>query len=111
MTPTSLEEAIQALREKLGPDGTIELKMQGRDDLIIYHHGLGRWIRNNWKLWADGPLMEHMRSLGFTHPDDVSSTIIKEFWLKLNGQPSELEKDAARYKEYWEKVAQEKDEQ
>lgn len=107
MIPATLEEAFQALSEELGPEGQIDLMRITRDDLITTHHELGRWIRNNWDLWKDGPLLSHMGSLGFSHPDDISHTIIKEYWLKLNGLPSEMEQDKLLYKEYWDKVAME----
>jgi len=109
MVPATLAECFQALNEELGPEGQIELRSVVREDLVTTHHSLGRWIRNTWGLWKDGPLMSHMKELGFTHPDDMSSSIIKEYWLQLNGLPSELEQDKTEYTAYWDKV--EKDSQ
>lgn len=109
MLPVTLEECFQALDKELGPEGQIELMRIPREDLVTTHHSLGRWIRNNWGLWKDGPLMSHMNGLGFTHPDDISSTIIKEYWLRLNGLPSEKDQDKEEYQKYWEKM--EKDSQ
>lgn len=104
MIPTTLSEAIQALRDEIGSDGQVDLMNLNRDELFEKHYDLGRWIRNTWMLWKGGPLMDHMKSLGLHHPDDISSLIIKECWLKLNGQPSELERDVAEYKSYWDKI-------
>lgn len=99
--PTTLDEAIKAFQEVLTPDEQIEITRMSKDELIECHHGLGQWIRNNWGLWAGGPLLDHMKSLGFTHPDDMSSSLIKEYWVRMNQQPSEIDEDIKEYKEFW----------
>ncbi len=101
--PTTLDEAMQALMETLSVENQVELTRMKEEDLIRTHHGLGRWIRNNWGLWEDSELFWHMQSLGFTHPDDMSSSIIHEFWSRMNNLPSKLQEQIARYKEYWSK--------
>lgn len=50
---------------------------QPHDDLIGYHHTLGRDIRNNYNLWGHPVL-----SANYVHPDDFSMQIIKELHLK-----------------------------
>jgi hypothetical protein len=90
--------------QKMFPEEQLaKLADMTEDEMGMTHHGLGQWIRNNWDLWKGGPLADHMKSLGFTHPDDMSHSIIKEFWNRLNKRNSELEKDAAHYAEYWAK--------
>ena len=101
--PTNLEEAMVALTKILSPEEQIKLTKGSRDDLWKYHHGLGQWMRNNWALWSGGALSDHMFALGFTHPDDMSSSILKEFWLRMNNLPSELEQDIQKYKDFWDK--------
>lgn len=64
---------------------------------------MGRWIRNHWKLWEGGELKSHMESLGFTHPDDMSSVILSSFWGKLNGQSFDIKKAAEEYADFWAK--------
>lgn len=46
---------------------------QPSDELIGYHHSLGRDIRNNYGLWGHATL-----SANFKHPDDFSMEIIQE---------------------------------
>jgi hypothetical protein len=73
-----------------------------KTDLIMTHHNVGRWIRNNCGLWSkEGALYQELAALGLHHPDDMSSVIIKEFWLQLNHQPSEIDEDVKKYKKYW----------
>lgn len=104
MIPTTLEECFQALTERPAPDEQVGLMQLERDELVKTHRHLGQWIRNKWGLWSDSALSVHMKSLGFTHPDDMSSSIIKEFWLRLRGEPSELATDIVKYAEFWKKA-------
>jgi hypothetical protein len=101
--PATIEEAIKALTEILSKEQQADILKMSKDDLALLHHGLGQWIRNNWDLWKGGPLKEHMISLGFIHPDDMSGSLIREFWNRLNNKVSELEEDIQYYKEFWKK--------
>jgi hypothetical protein len=101
--PTTIDECMIALTEVLGKEDQEEIVKMAKDDLITLHHGLGRWIRNNWDLWAGGSLKDHMTSLGFMHPDDMSQSIIVEYWNRMNHKPSDLEANIQHYKEFWEK--------
>lgn len=105
MIPTTLDECMEALKERLSPADQVALIRSSADDLGLYHHGLGQWIRNNWGLWKGGPLLDHMTSLGFLHADDMSMSIIREFWARMNNKPSVLQEDIKKYKEYWDKQA------
>lgn len=103
MIPTTLDECMAALKETLEPEEQMKFIKFTEEDLIQYHFGLGRWIRNTWGLWSGGPLKKHMESLGFTHPDDMSASIIKEFWNRMNNNPSCIQDDVQYYKQYWDK--------
>jgi hypothetical protein len=99
--PTTLEECMIALTKILSIEEQAQLTKMTEDELGDTHHGLGQWLRNNWDLWKGGPLLEHMKSLGFIHPDDMSHSIIKEFWNRLNDRPSQIQEDIKYYAEYW----------
>ena len=101
--PTTIEECMAALSEVLSKEDQMEILKMKKSELAMLHHGLGMWIRNNWNLWKGGPLKDHMVSLGFTHPDDMSQSIIVEYWNRMNNQSSQLEADIREYKEYWKK--------
>ena len=81
--PKNIEEAISILNEMLSNDDKKYLFEEGA---ISVHHTLGRWIRNNWGLWEEesNDLKEHLISIGFTHPDDMSNYIIEEYIKYLN---------------------------
>ncbi len=104
MIPNTFKECNEALDKLLKPDEQIKLKELSREKLIITHSTLGRQIRNSWKLWSEGSLYKHMIDKGFRHPDDMSGTIIKEYWLYLNGLPSEVEQDLIKYNKYWDEL-------
>ncbi len=102
-TPETLEECHEWLTTNLRPEEILEIKNSSLSGLCKYHHTMGRWIRNHWKLWEGGELKSHMESLGFTHPDDMSSVILDSFWSKLNGQVFDTKKAAEEYADFWEK--------
>lgn len=57
-----------------------------RSELAIYHHSLGRSIRNEFKLWEikwEPELVDGVDHSPY-HPDSVSMTIIEDVWDKLH---------------------------
>jgi hypothetical protein len=96
-----MEECMTALVERLSKEDQADILKMSKNDLAMLHHSLGQWIRNAWDLWKDGGLKEHMSSLGFKHPDDMSQAIIVEFWNRLNNQASEIKQDAEQSQHYW----------
>ena len=101
--PASLDECMSALQEVLTTEEQAEVIGMTKDELIQCHHGLGRWIRNNWDLWKGGALFDYMKKLGFIHPDDMSMSIIREYWARMNKIPSTIETEIKEYKDYWNK--------
>jgi hypothetical protein len=99
--PATLSEALARLRQTLPPETIQEMRDGTEDDMRMYHMGLGLWIRNDWGLWARGPLYQDLAALGLRHPDDMSAVILTCFWRELHGKPLELEAQVAKYKEYW----------
>lgn len=81
----------------------LEPDRKGKCSAYKYHHGVGRWIRNNWGLWKqEGPLYDYMLELGLEHPDDMSGLILDAFWHQLNGASFSIEDEVKRYQRYWE---------
>jgi hypothetical protein len=102
MKPTNIEECMGAMKDILSTEDQVEIVRMKKDELIRLHHNLGRWIRNNWGLWEEGPLYVHMKALGFLHPDDMSQALIHEYWNRSNNQSSTLQEEIEEYKQYWE---------
>lgn len=78
MIPQNLQEAIEELDRKLNKEDKEYIVENGS---LAVHHSLGRWIRNNWGLWdeEDNELKASLKKLGYSHPDDMSNYIIKEY--------------------------------
>jgi hypothetical protein len=100
--PATLAEAHEQLEEQLPVE---ELKkidaMKTEDEMIDYHFGSGMGMRNTWGLWGDSPLALHLRELGFTHADDMSSVILETFWCKRHGKEFRIKERAEYYRAYW----------
>ncbi len=99
--PKDLEDSFAELNKMLHPKYVKKIK----NDEVELHMGLGLWIRNNWGLWANSRLAKYFRELEVNHPDDMSSIILSNFKLHLNGKPLEVEKQIAYSKEYERLVA------
>lgn len=108
--PETLDECYAYL-DKFLQDKEVFKSCSDDQVTAIAHHGLGRWLRNQWHLWwsekfAEGALSEkdslypqtkpelkkYFESLGITHPDDMSGIVILSYHRKLNNKPIELEK-------------------
>ena len=78
---------------------------KGDDVTYMYHHSLGRWIRNNWGLWKkEGTLYAWFVGLGLHHADDMSGVILTSFWRHMNGKDLDIEGQVKHYQDYWAKV-------
>ena len=61
-----------------------EFKNSVKDDLCLYHFGLGTWLRNNLLQPENNKLYLLFIQNGVTNPDDMSEFIINEFYNYLN---------------------------
>lgn len=101
--PSNIDEAMKALMEKLSPEDQLAIARMTEDDVGQLHHSLGQWIRNTWGLWSGSPLQDHMTALGFTHADDMSGSLLREFWARMNHLPSKIAEEVEYYKKFWAK--------
>ena len=54
------------------------------ENLISYHHGFGRYIRNTYKLWETKwePELKEGADYSPYHPDSLSMLAIQELWKR-----------------------------
>ena len=64
-----------------------------------YHFGFGMWMRNNWGLWKNSRLWLYFYHKGVSHPDDISSLILKMYHRKITNTELSLQKDLESIKE------------
>ncbi len=83
--PHTVYEAVGLLLAKLSDADREKLKHTSKSELIIYHHGFGTYIRNQFGLWGGNEGL--LKSCGgeWVHPDSASSVIINALWERLNG--------------------------
>lgn len=85
--PKNLEECFIELNKVLKPKEIDAIKnLKDRNETILYHHGLGTWLRNNWGLWGGSRLQLYLIEKGIRHPDEMSAIILKFYYDWLNGE-------------------------
>ena len=78
--PTTVAEVVADIIANM-TDGHKELVVRMPENgLIIFHHGWGTRIRNDYNLWQNTALV---KAAGAAHPDDASMLIIKAVWQAL----------------------------
>ena|SRR6185436_15026447 len=98
--PVDLEDAFRELRRMLSPELLAEMKERVEGGMMEYHLGVGMWLRNHWRLWADSKLAQYFHRLGVHHPEDMSVIILATFWCHLHSLPLRLEERVAYYREW-----------
>jgi glycerol-3-phosphate cytidylyltransferase len=77
------------------------LRLDEKSALAMAHNNIGMAIRNDWGLWTNGPLKDYFKTLGITHPDDMSSIILTSFHRLKNGKEADVDGQVAFYKAFW----------
>lgn len=99
MTVNLVNEIAKELFNKLSKEDLEVIKDADREEMYIFHHGVGTSIRNGYGLWTTSPLTEQYRIdrvNGGTefiengvdchphHPDSVSMEILFKIWELSN---------------------------
>lgn len=102
-----LKEVDSIMRDNTPPkDLGIWLEMPEDSAIGSAHHGLGAYIRNEWRLWSgEGALVQYFNGMGIKHPDDMSGIILASYHQWKNGKPINLEKQVKYYVKYWKDAA------
>ncbi|MBC3539323.1 DUF6794 domain-containing protein [Rufibacter sediminis] len=106
--PNSIEDSFLCLDRMFGDTAKYTFATLPEDiSTFRLHHGFGTWIRNNWGLWGSSKLKQELTGLGFVHPDDMSSFLLKAYHRRLNNKPLQIEEEAKAYQAYWNKAGRE----
>lgn len=79
--PRTVEQAVDMILERLPREDRERVKGTPREDLIMFHHGWGTGIRNEFGLWRGNDAL--LADCGGGHPDDCSMVIIEAAWERL----------------------------
>lgn len=90
--PKDEVEAIKELKE-ISPEASLAKFRTQSEDMVVkkLHFGLGRWIRYNWNFYEGSRLGEHLKTLGVSHPDDMSTFLMILLHRDLNGNSANQE--------------------
>ena len=75
-----IAEIVEDIIANISEAGKANVVNKSADDLILFHHGCGTYIRNRYNLWGNQALV---KATGKEHPDDASMVIIKAVWQSL----------------------------
>lgn len=77
-----VKEIIKQAEDLLSKEDLNWLKSQSsKSKLIMFHHNIGRYFRNELNLWHDSTIQELFeRELNLKDPDDISQYIIEQIW-------------------------------
>ena len=105
--PKDLEDCFVELKNILNREDMAEVTIGKEENMVSYHHGLGRYLRNKWGLWGESRFAKWFNIQGIKHADDMSSIILNSFWRYLNSKPVKLDEQVKFYQDYWEKMKKE----
>jgi hypothetical protein len=103
--PTNLDEAVNFLIESLTQRDHQEIKELLKTDsaLSSTHHFLGTYLRNNWSLWEDCPLVRwFIKEYKIVHADDISGIILEAFSHRYRGLNYDPVSTVKRFHKHWE---------
>ncbi len=63
---------------------SLKLEIKNSKDMLEYHMGLGRWIRNNMGLWGCSRFQDYFLDNNIRHPDLMSGLALDGYKLYLN---------------------------
>lgn len=85
-------DAIKELKEMSPEEALAKFRTHSEATVIKkLHFGLGRWIRYNWNFYEGSRLAEHLKVLGVSHPDDMSTLLMTLLHRDLNSNPANVE--------------------
>ena len=85
--PKDIKDCFVTLDSMLNTSDIDSIKViPNREELIIYHVGIGTWLRNNWGLWGGSRLQKYFIVRNVKHPDSMSTLILEFYYDWLNGK-------------------------
>lgn len=86
---TEFNEMVETVIDwfnEASPEGQEQFLSSSKKSLIMYHHSVGRDIRNQFRLWEstwDPQLDDQGIDNSPDHPDAISMAVIEAVWERL----------------------------
>jgi hypothetical protein len=94
--PINIDDAMMQLDEIANEES--RAKLIGADEELVVerlNRGLGKWMISKWNFYEGSRLSHHLKQLGVSLPNDMSSFLIRTYYRQLNGLPLQIEERAA----------------
>ena len=106
--PKDLNDCFKQIDKLWNDSIKLEVKNWTEDEFTVKtHFGFGRWIRNNWQLWAGSRLSKYFKEKGIFHPDSMSGIILDSYHRYLNKKEIQIEKQITFHKDFWDQSEKE----
>lgn len=81
LIPSNYAEAVKLLDDMLvQEDRDYIQKAKNADEIVLQlRHSFGMYLRNEWRLWHGSKMAKFLETQGFTHPDDMSTAILRYY--------------------------------
>ena len=80
---SEIEKTFPTIKKALSQEDLLIFKNTPKDDLYLYHFGLGLWIRNNLLFNSESNLYDLFFESGVRCADDMSDIIIRMFYCHV----------------------------
>ena len=91
--PADIHDCFTELNRLLNDSTKLMIKEKNTAfDLSEYHMGIGRWMRNNWRLWSGSRLQTYFINKNVKHPDNISGIILFAYSNYLKGENINIDK-------------------
>ena len=85
--PPTVELAVDKIMSDLSVRDRTKIANMNEKKLIEFHHNYGIFIKNEFRLWGNEPLLRsccELSGLSKVNPDQASYIILKELQKKIN---------------------------
>ena len=107
--PINIDDAMMQLDEIANEES--RAKLIGADEELVVerlNRGLGKWMISKWNFYEGSRLSHHLKQLGVSLPNDMSSFLIRTYYRQLNELPLQIEERAAAIYELRKKEQEER---
>ncbi len=102
--PKTFEESLSSLDKLLNSKQKAYWRCHTtNEDITAWHFGIGSWLRNNWRLYAETNLPKSLVEMGMLHPDDMSKIILTSYVRQLRGEEMKVKQQIESHRQLWQR--------
>lgn len=98
--PKDLVNAFEELNRLIEPSAKATFMSAAEDEVVHkLFFSLGRWISQKWGFYEGSRLSHYFKSLGVTHPEDMSQLVMVSYHRYLHKKPLDIKVQIEAIKE------------